>query len=123
MCPAHYERAARNGGDPGSAAIGDFTRRYVQSSGYVFLYQPDHPNAYANGRVLEHTVVMAEMLGRPLVKGENVHHKNGVKGDNRPENLELWVRHQPKGARAADLLAWAREIVGRYGDVDPSALG
>lgn len=97
------------------AANGKGKSRYL-SNGYWILRRPDHPNAYANGCVLEHVVVMSEMLGRPLLKGENVHHKNGVKSDNRPENLELWVVHQPKGQRAIDLLEWAREIEARYGD-------
>lgn len=65
---------------------------------------------------------MSELLGRPLVQGENVHHKNGVRTDNRPANLELWITKQPKGQRVADLLVWAHEIVDRYGDVDPKAI-
>ena len=40
---------------------------------------------------------------------------NGVKDDNRPENLELWIRPQPSGIRATDAVAWARVIVDRYG--------
>ena len=87
------------------------------------MRRPDHPNAYKNGTVLEHTVVMAEMLGRPLAPGENVHHKNGLRSDNRPENLELWITHQPKGCRAVDAVAWAREILDRYGDLPPEVLG
>jgi hypothetical protein len=57
---------------------------------------------------------MSEKLGRPLRPGENVHHLNGVRDDNRPENLELWVTYQPPGQRPADLVAWAREILARY---------
>jgi len=75
----------------------------------------DHPNARPNGHIAEHTIVMSEILGRPLRQGENVHHKNGVRDDNRPENLELWIRSQPSGQRPADLVAWASEIIELYG--------
>lgn len=53
----------------------------------------------------EHRVVMSRMLGRPLVKGlESVHHKNGIRDDNRPENLELWVGGIRYGQRATDIV-------------------
>ena len=64
---------------------------------------------------IQHRVIMEQHLGRKLLKGENVHHINGVRHDNRIENLELWNTSQPSGQRVADKLAWAREIIALYG--------
>ncbi|WP_193241915.1 hypothetical protein [Streptomyces phaeolivaceus] len=92
----------------------------VNKEGYRRVSAPDHPNANRHGRILEHRKVLSEKLGRPLRPEESAHHKNGDRPDNRPdnrpENLELWVKSQPAGQRASDLVAWAREIVERYGD-------
>ena len=53
-------------------------------------------------------------MGRPLRDDENVHHKNGVRDDNSPSNLELWTTMQPSGKRVEDLLAFAQEVISRY---------
>ena len=105
------KRVTARGSGPG--------KRSLTADGYVNVYWPEHPNARPDGKVLEHTVVMSEQLGRALVPTENVHHRNGVRDDNRPENLELWNKVQPSGKRAGDLIEYANEIIALYGR-DPS---
>lgn len=84
------------------------------ADGYVRVYAPDHPRAQNGRYALEHVLVMEEMLGRALYSDERVHHRNKVRDDNRPENLELWSVGHPSGARVEDLVTWAREVIDRY---------
>src|SRR5262245_59897965 len=83
---------------------------WPSGSGYIRVLAPDHPSAWrSTGYVLEHRLVMERTLDRYLYPEESVHHMNGVRDDNRPENLELWVKAQPAGQRVDDLVAWVVE--------------
>jgi hypothetical protein len=81
----------------------------VYFSGYVMLRRPEHPHADKRGRVMEHRLVMEQMIGRVLEREEIVHHMNHVRDDNRPENLMLMAdqathgrEHYPKGKPVAN---------------------
>ena len=81
---------------------------YTHSTGYIRLH-------FRGGKTrFQHQVVMEEMLGRPLRKGENVHHKDGNRIHNNPSNLELWVKKQPPGQRVIDKVDFAIEILRLY---------
>lgn len=114
-CQAHYQRYRK-----GEKVNVPLTRQnigepqYVQN-GYIAFTDKDHPMAVGkHGRVAQHRAVMSEVLGRPLRKNELVHHINGIRHDNRPENLELFYKGHPPGQRPEELVKWAHEILALY---------
>lgn len=113
LCAAHHSRKTRGNLDP-TTPLRTIGQGWIDAHGYRYRQQRDHPNAHSTGKVAEHVIVMTEQLGRALMPGESVHHLNGIRDDNRPENLELWVTRQPSGQRVTDRIADAIEILRRY---------
>ena len=105
-CNKHYSRLRQG------VPIDSDDRRptgtgHLDRNGYITV-------GVAGRRVLQHRLVMEQHLGRELLPGENVHHINGVRDDNRIENLELWTKSQPSGQRVADKIEWAVELLRLY---------
>lgn len=114
-CPMHYQRWLSHG-DPlvvkKRRKPVNGPNRFINNNGYVVIYS-------LGERVLEHRQVMEQKLNRQLYPFENVHHKNGIKTDNHPDNLEVWVKVQPTGQRPEDLIAF---IIKHYPNETRTAL-
>lgn len=111
MCKIHYSRV-KSGKPIGplgkmKAKVGE--SRFFDKNGYVLVSNPRGGNS-----IKEHRLIMERFLGRELRKNEIVHHINGIKTDNRIENLELWDRSHPSGQRVEDKLAFYKDFIELY---------
>jgi len=105
------ERNRKNLGNKSSVWKGG---RHKDSCGYIRIYKPDHPNSDGKGYIGEHIFIMSEYLGRSLLENEKIHHRNGIREDNRIKNLELWLGNHPNGQRVEDLVPYWIEMLERY---------
>lgn len=84
--------------------------RLVDGKGYIEVYEPNHPNAMKNGRVLEHRKVVSDFLGRPLRADEEVHHKDRNKLNNDISNLELTTKAAHTSLHKREIAEPVRQI-------------
>lgn len=122
LCSMHYERQRSGKPEDFVRPVGTQSARYRKPDGSTTPWRYENGylvrSIYRGGvryKQLQHRVVYEDYLGRELRPIENVHHINGVRDDNRLENLELWVVKQPAGQRPEDLVIWAKEILALYG--------
>lgn len=87
------------------------TKRILR--GYVVLRYPNQ-NGARQEDIYEHRAVMEKRIGRKLTPDETVHHINGIKTDNRDENLELFSSRHGPGQRVVDKIAFAIEMLKTY---------
>lgn len=94
------------GAKPGGRAFPVGSRRLNGTGYWLIKVSKDYQGRTYKGWAPEHRLVLEKHLGRIVEKGEHIHHKNGVRDDNRLENLELWtVGHKdPPGTRVIDHL-------------------
>jgi hypothetical protein len=115
-CNTHYRRLLATGDARADEPIRVVTGEGSFSHGYWKVPVPEEDRWLVGGQtaVPEHRLVMARELGRPIREDEVVHHINGDRTDNRPENLELWSTAHPKGQRIEDKVAFACAMLRRY---------
>lgn len=120
LCRAHLARVETSGSARPEEPLREVTGEGSMSHGYwkVCVAADERHLVGGASSTLEHRLVMARALRRPLASDEVVHHRNGDRLDNRLENLELWSTAQPKGQRVQDKLAWAYALIKQH---DPAA--
>ena len=110
LCKLHYERMRING-DPRISKTHRAKTveeiKWREHKGYVY-------GSYKGQKLMQHRFVWEQHHGRVLHPFENIHHINGIRHDNRIENLELWTKAQPAGQRPEDLVKW---VVENYADL------
>lgn len=88
--------------------------KFKKKNGYVMIKVKNDLRASINNYRYEHVVVIESMMGRSLQEGETVHHKNGLRWDNRPENLELWESSHRPGQRISDVIDFCTKYLSKY---------
>jgi len=108
-CSMHWQRTRNNAGDPGpiNSVKNSNGEGGLDANGYRVI-------TISGERFLEHRYVMEQFLKRKLFPGENIHHINGDRSDNRIQNLELWTTNQPSGQRVEDKIKWAEDFLLQY---------
>lgn len=109
LCTKHYGRLRQHGTAEYIPTIKKKGEGTTNRGGYRLIVV--NKKTY-----MEHRWVMEQYLNRPLLKSETVHHKNGIRTDNRIENLELWTTNHKSGQRVKDLVEWAKELLNRYSE-------
>ena len=89
---------------------------FINQEGYVVVYRKGFSEVpRKDGKIFEHRFIMARHLGRALKKGETVHHINGIKNDNRIENLRLFSNSHGCGSDVEEKINYCIEFLEAYG--------